>query len=206
MRQLQELKTGAEPPGSDRPAGPADDASLLRRENVLQRHLPLTEADADHGQVALVIHAHDPARLVEARHLHRVARLAVAAAPRAARPPPPPRAPASRSSVAIPRAAAPPRAGPPAPPRGPSPSPRAAAAAGPSPGRASAAAAGSGGRASAGRAAASAGGRSAGRCSCRTGRCAAGTSAAASPRRTRRPRSPPARCGTHTSSDRPGAS
>src|SRR5262245_52881330 len=48
---------------------------LAFREDFLQRHFPLSNAQADYRNVPLVIHPHDAARLVEARYFHRVIRL-----------------------------------------------------------------------------------------------------------------------------------
>src|SRR5579883_907681 len=53
--------------------------SWLQRKYLIQRHLPLTQAEADDGDVPLVIDAHDPPLLVKARHMHRVVGLEPAA-------------------------------------------------------------------------------------------------------------------------------
>src|SRR5260370_2832474 len=42
------------------------------RKHLLERYLPLTQAHADHGDVALVIDPDDAAGLVEARHMDRI--------------------------------------------------------------------------------------------------------------------------------------
>ena len=60
---------------AERAARTAACGSSLQRIHLVQRHLPLPQADADHRQVALVIDAHDAPGLIEARHAHRVVRL-----------------------------------------------------------------------------------------------------------------------------------